>query len=63
MCNMISATKTTDPRGPLHTITAVERTPEANIVRFSECSHAERKNASMDFRVGEKSHCFSCRAV
>lgn len=50
----------TDPRGPLRTVDAVERTPAANLVTFAECGHVGPKNATMMVRVGERVRCYDC---
>lgn len=52
---------TTDPRGPLRTISAVEWTPTAYVVAFEECGHTAHLNATMAVKVGERAHCLTCR--
>lgn len=50
-----------DPRGPLRTVTGVDRTPAGNLTRFEECDHVAHLNPSMaPARPGERVRCFWC---
>lgn len=53
----------TDPRGPFRTITNVERTANAALVRFAECDHESRRNQIYTYKVGDKARCFACRGT
>lgn len=59
----------TDPRGPLQTITAIhdfretQRRNGSGTVRpvTLDCGHTVELNATFGYRIGEKQRCFSCK--
>lgn len=50
----------TDPRGPLRTVKAVESTPEVHLVTFEECEHTAQLTRHAWTSPGDRWRCFHC---
>ena len=50
----------TDPRGPMRTITKVERHTDRTDVTL-DCGHVRQWNQIYTYTVGNRGRCFACR--
>lgn len=50
-----------DPRGPLRTVRAVDTNNGGPVlVAFAECEHAVERVNHFSYRVGDRDRCFKC---